>query len=299
MLYRFLHQFKIAHILDRNLITERSWLFRQLYRPLRQLNLTRTVSRKGVSLRIPIKDGMGFANFIHQYEPWLDALLPQLLPAQGGTFLDIGANTGQTLLKVVPHFDSVQYYAVEPNDYCLTYLRALIAANAFPHITLCPYALSDAPGRTTLLMRYPDDLLATTSPDFRKYTKYARRVVVEMRTGDKLVAQLGLSRLDLIKIDVEGGEARVIAGLRETLKALRPAILCEILPMATEDAAVTAFRQAQAAQLLADMAALDYQVANAITGQVVTSVAALSTSLESSNYLCLPSGHPLASRRSA
>jgi hypothetical protein len=40
-----------------------------------------------------------------------------------------------------------------------------------------------------------------------------------------LAAAVGLDRLDLVKIDVEGDEPLVVEGMRESLRALRPRML--------------------------------------------------------------------------
>lgn len=293
MLYRFLHRFKLSHVIDRNLVTEKSWLFRQVYALLKQVNTTKSVTQKGVTYRVPIKKGIGFANFINQYESWFDALLPKLLPKEGGTFVDVGANTGQTLLKVVPHFGGVQYYAVEPNSACVDYLRYLVQINDFERVVIAECALSDVAGQSALLMRYPDDILATTSPDFRKYTKYARQIEVQQRTGDALIGGWGVSRIDVIKVDVEGGEAQVLAGMKASIAQYQPYVLCEILPLNTEDEAVTLYRKRQADQLLQTMHSLGYGGYNVITRQPVTHIGELSASLESSNYLFVPASKPL------
>ena len=43
-----------------------------------------------------------------------------------------------------------------------------------------------------------------------------------LTTIDKLVAELGLERVDFIKMDIEGAEVRAINGGRETLARYRP-----------------------------------------------------------------------------
>jgi len=50
---------------------------------------------------------------------------------------------------------------------------------------------------------------------------------VPVTTLDALAAELGLDRMDCIKIDVEGAEERVIAGARESLGRWRPTIIFE------------------------------------------------------------------------
>ena len=53
-------------------------------------------------------------------------------------------------------------------------------------------------------------------------TREASTVNVEMTTLDILVKQLGLKRLDLVKIDVEGFELDILKGAIETIKTFNP-----------------------------------------------------------------------------
>ncbi len=47
-------------------------------------------------------------------------------------------------------------------------------------------------------------------------------VQVPLTTIDKVVAELGLPRVDFIKMDVEGAEANALTGARETIKRFKP-----------------------------------------------------------------------------
>jgi FkbM family methyltransferase len=53
-------------------------------------------------------------------------------------------------------------------------------------------------------------------------------IPVEVDTLDALVERAGLTRLDFIKIDTEGGELHVLQGGERAIKEFRPAILVEI-----------------------------------------------------------------------
>ncbi len=53
-------------------------------------------------------------------------------------------------------------------------------------------------------------------------------VTVAVDTLDGLCAREGITRLDFIKIDVEGAELQVLEGGRRTIGALRPSLLIEI-----------------------------------------------------------------------
>lgn len=287
-MYNTLHKFKISHILSRNYLTDDFLPFRLLYKLFRKFTWTRRVTRNGVSFKVLIKDGMGVMNFISEYETWLDEVLVKLIDKEDAVFIDIGANTGQTMIKIMPRFPGVQYFAVEPNSHCVRYLKALVELNNFKSVKILEYALSDSEGTAELLLRYQDDILATTSHSFRKFTKYAIKAQVQMTTGDLLIGRENLKEISVIKIDVEGGEANVIDGLADTIKRFQPCILCEILPLVSKDEGVTAYRENSAGRILSRLSELRYTAVNILTGDRINSIRDLSSSLESSNYIFLP-----------
>jgi FkbM family methyltransferase len=51
-------------------------------------------------------------------------------------------------------------------------------------------------------------------------------------TLDELVVREALTRLDVVKIDVDGGELGVLRGARATLSTLRPSLILELTPYA-------------------------------------------------------------------
>jgi hypothetical protein len=56
--------------------------------------------------------------------------------------------------------------------------------------------------------------------------------MVSVETLDNIINNLATTRVDVIKIDVEGAELQVLKGATETLKAFRPKIVMEINPSA-------------------------------------------------------------------
>jgi FkbM family methyltransferase len=52
-------------------------------------------------------------------------------------------------------------------------------------------------------------------------------IEVEVVTLDGLVARLGIDRLDLMKLDIQGGERDALLGGRDAIARFRPDIVCE------------------------------------------------------------------------
>ncbi|POY36312.1 hypothetical protein C3K47_11210 [Solitalea longa] len=288
MIYSFFHKFRFSHFLGRNLLTESFLPFKFLYGLFKKINYSKTITKNGVSFTVLLKNGIGTMNFIDDYEKWFDEIIPKVLSSPNSVFIDIGANVGQTLLKTLPYYPEVKYYAIEPNKSCVDYLESLCKVNNFKRVKIINYALSDVVGETELLMRYQDDLLATTTPSFRKYTKYSSKVVVPTTTGDHLIAKENLKEISLIKIDVEGGEYKVLAGLVDSIRIYQPYIICEILPLASKAEDVKNFRILSAQKIFEILSDLDYSVYNIANKRTIQQVEELSLSLESCNYLFIP-----------
>jgi len=287
-MYNILHKFKVSHYLSKKYFTEQFAPFRVVYFLVSKMNFSCRVKRRGQRFTLLVRNGMGLMNFIGNYEMWLDQILPKILNSRHGVFIDVGANTGQTLLKVVPYFPELSYYAFEPNKHCSQYLQALCQENNFLKVHLISLALSDVKGETELLLRYADDILATTSPSFRKFTRYAIRQKVQMTRGDDWLNETAIAAIALMKIDVEGGELNVLKGFQQTIRKHQPIIICEILPLHSKSEEVRQFREESASGILYLLAQLDYMIYNIVTKKSISTILDISSSLESSNYLLLP-----------
>lgn len=144
----------------------------------------------------------------------------------GWTILDIGANVGfHSLLasKVVGTDGNV--IAFEPNPATAAILRgnldrnecdnvAVVEAGAARGSALGFMERSSGVGDAFAHVRSSDDNLATADS-------------VRLTSVDDEVERLGLSRVDFIKIDVEGGELPALEGSIETLKRFGPIVAFE------------------------------------------------------------------------
>ena len=59
--------------------------------------------------------------------------------------------------------------------------------------------------------------------------RQVRHETIHLTTLDRLVADTGLTRLDFLKADIEGWEARMLAGGKSALARFRPVIMLELV----------------------------------------------------------------------
>ena len=153
-------------------------------------------------------------------------ILDQLI-GPGATMIDIGANIGlYTLRGASLAGRSGRVLAIEPGSQVLEVLRANLALNDFPQVRLLPVALAAEEGRAQLF-RVPlgDDPQAfSLVPQDGEIP--SEEVVT--RTLDSVITEEGVTRIDLIKMDVEGLEPQVLKGGADSIGRFRPMVIFEI-----------------------------------------------------------------------
>jgi FkbM family methyltransferase len=128
-----------------------------------------------------------------------------------------------------------QVLAIEPSPGVAMEARWHFEANSGQNIRLLEVALADAEGTAY----FEAANLSTTGHLSSETTGAPTDTKVVVTTLDSVVRQQGFNRLDLVKIDVEGAESRVLAGAKDTLKQHRPSLIVE-LHTPEQDLAVSA-----------------------------------------------------------
>jgi FkbM family methyltransferase len=166
---------------------------------------------------------------------WLGTYEPALLEAidhfagLGLTAYDVGANIGYVslaLAKVIGEAGHV--VAFEPLPANLLRLRANMALN--PEGDRVQVVGGAVGARTTQepFMVHESGGMGKLQASKGRQTDYEGTLTVEVIALDDWIAENKVAPPELIKIDVEGGEAAVLEGMSSTLKSDRPAILIEL-----------------------------------------------------------------------
>jgi FkbM family methyltransferase len=143
-------------------------------------------------------------------------------------YVDVGANVGQHLLFMSMHADVACGF--EPWDPVLQRARKLLALNRVDNVSLFQIALGDANESRRF---YPPSTANHGSGSFVKDWFNLNDVegallFLEVRKGDEVLASSNIRNLGILKIDVEGSEASVLRGLRDTIRRDRPFVLMEV-----------------------------------------------------------------------
>lgn len=143
----------------------------------------------------------------------------------GQRLLDVGALHGLFSLAFVAHRPHARALAVEPSSAALAILRRHVALNTGGAIEIAAVAAGETTGQVRLVENWHH---LEASPAGGGGVER----VVEQTTLDRLCADRNFWP-DVVKIDVEGMEGRVLRGAAEVLRR-RPVIHLELHPQALE-----------------------------------------------------------------
>jgi FkbM family methyltransferase len=192
----------------------------------------RTSNGSSFDIATPFESAEGRTLFIHgetSFEPETTAVFKQLL-ARTEVLFDIGANIGFYTLLAKCWKPAVRVHAFEPEERAFALLTRSLTINGWHDVTAERIALSDFDGMATLYV--PDaETEASLNPTFRAD---AVERPCQVRTLDSYCRERKVVKIDLLVIDTESTEPRVLAGGRRIIERCRPDIICEVLKGRTE-----------------------------------------------------------------
>lgn len=175
---------------------------------------------------LPNRFTTGFHHERHLLVP-----ITRAMKVKPGLFVDVGVNTGQTLIKVLSIDPERAYLGFEPQVGCAFYTDQFLRDNAIDNARVLCLALSDTNSLLPIYANGQFDEMATL------VTRSATRIDCEVqpryipaRIGDEVMREIVAGPIGVLKVDVEGAEISVFRGLRQSIVDNSPACFFEVLP---------------------------------------------------------------------
>jgi len=154
------------------------------------------------------------------FEKEAEAIITDMLEP-GMVAIDIGANFGYHTFRMSKGVGSEgQVLAIEPTTWAHDKLLRNAHLNGMTNISYSKVGLSDVDAGDTEIAFVSSYRLSGESTSTVE--------TVRLTTLDTLVEELGLTRVDFIKLDVDGFEGKVLHGAARTLQKHLPALFFEI-----------------------------------------------------------------------
>jgi FkbM family methyltransferase len=172
------------------------------------------------------------------YKTWIEAgpvdRLKEFVPL-GSTVIDVGANVGFFTLRFARWVgDGGRVIAIEPDlENFKTLASKVRGTDSERRVRLHRAAAAAQPGSVHLQRN-------ELHPGDHRITFHGEGIVVPAVTIDALVAEAGILRVSLVKIDVQGAEMLVIEGAKSTLEKMHPALFVEVDDQALRDLGTSA-----------------------------------------------------------
>jgi len=195
------------------------------------------VNRNSISWKLDLREGIDFAIWLMGYfEPSTVSAYKRII-RPGDVVLDIGANIGAHTLPMAKLVgDAGKVIAFEPTNYAFDKLSENCALNPIiASRTIINQVMLVSSGYASSVHSAPD--IYSSWPLKKEAASHEIHQGHLMSTSraellslDDYVTMHNLSRLDFIKIDIDGFECEMFNGAAKTLKRYRPKIIMELAP---------------------------------------------------------------------
>ena len=188
---------------------------------------------RDLKLEVSLNEHMGSQIFWYgSYNRDILRVLSRLLKP-GMVFLDVGANIGEvSVFSAKRVTEAGKVLAIEPVSAIAARLQRNLDMNGYTQANVIRFGVADYKGAADIFLPESEGCqaqynagLATLYPPAAADGKRER---IEITTLDDIVSDYGLDRLDIIKIDIEGGELPALRGARKLLDRFHPWIIIEV-----------------------------------------------------------------------
>jgi FkbM family methyltransferase len=178
----------------------------------------------GARVSVSLNDRIGRLMWTGCYELEQVALLRHALDP-GMTFVDVGAQIGYfSIIAAALVGAGGAVYSFEPDPDCFSRLAA--NSCAYPWVTAHKSAVADRTGEITFY-RSPKQSESGWGAIFSEKDSKRAQLSVRVCALDNWMSVEGIERIDVLKMDVEGAEYRVLEGAQAVVAKTRPMMWVE------------------------------------------------------------------------
>lgn len=238
----------------------------------------REVQRHGSLLRLDLSNATDHGAYFDFADPGDEVLFHVI--KDGHTVLDIGANIGVYAMRFARAAPNGRVVSFEPHPASFERLQEHVRSNALQNVTVLPFGIGSKESMHRLYQVLESNSgMNRILPDAPEQIELPYEEVLVKPLG-KAIEGLHLSRIDLIKIDVEGFEMEVLEGSAEVIEKFRPILFIEL------DDKNLRVHGSSARALVDRLRAWNYTVSLAQTKELITESTAL-TDVER-DIICFP-----------
>ena len=142
---------------------------------------------------------------------------------------DIGAHRGETMNEYRSRFPDAMIYCFEPFPESREFLKKKVGTDSSTKII--PFAIADKPGQRSFYVNaieVTNSLLRMSGEGIRYLPKGKENrstIQVKVTSIDEFVRDNNLEKIDILKMDIQGGELMALNGASKTLKEHPPSVI--------------------------------------------------------------------------
>ena len=159
-----------------------------------------------------------------------DKFLPKIIEniKHNESIIDIGANVGDTLFRLVNTNRKANYYSIEGDEYFFKYLKKnkeLLEENIQHKVTLI---------NELVVKNLVGNLTETFNPESKSFNPGSRSLVesnegTKTKTLDEIIVNYKIENIKLIKVDVDGYDYNVLFSAMNEIKKNKPDLFFEYM----------------------------------------------------------------------
>ncbi len=182
----------------------------------------RTIHRNGLTVEVDISDYIGH----YLYFGFLDAGVARLfaLCQKGFNIIDVGTNIGWVALNFAKIAGTGKVIGFEPDPFNYAVCKTNSDQNALPNLTILPIGLGETSAEVMMEVRTPGN----RGGNRIALNDGSGSVSVKIKRLDGIDEITRLHSVNLIKLDVEGYELKVLRGAIKTIQKHKPILFIEV-----------------------------------------------------------------------